>query len=413
MRSGNGKLLFVLERVEGAEGKDPWSPATPGAGAAPHRRHTNHYGASPAAGAEGAARDISETDLAGLEVPGVPGEAIGSTLAMPCAVNTITTDMNRSDAHFEALKVLVVDDDQDSRESLEGVVRRLGHLCSSACDGVEAWEMYEADRADVILSDWRMPRLDGVGLCQKVRGDAPDGSYTHFIFVTANNDKAHFIHGMRAGADDYLAKPFDVDELEARLDAARRVALVNRELSERNSSLRHDSVRANLAARTDPLTDAFNRLALGEDLEMLAARAARYGHTYCAALCDIDNFKAYNDEFGHVPGDGVLARIAASIHGELRRGDRFYRYGGEEFLVILPEQTLPEAGFAMNRVRQAVANLQIPHATAAGSPFVTISIGVSILAATPAESIDSWIRRTDAALYAAKALGRNRVAGAG
>ena len=331
---------------------------------------------------------------------------------MPSAVNTIATDMNRSDAHSEALKVLVVDDDPDSRESLEGVVRSLGHSCSTACDGVEAWEMYEVDRADVILSDWAMPRLDGLGLCQKVRSDDADRSYTHFIFVTANSDKAHFIHGMRAGADDYLAKPFDVDELEARLDAARRVVALDRELRERNSSLQHDSESARLAARTDPLTEAFNRRALGEDLEMLAARAARYGHSYCAALCDVDNFKAYNDEFGHVPGDGVLAQVAATIQDALRRGDRFYRYGGDEFLVILPEQALPEATFAMDRVRQSVASLQIPHPKAAGSPFVTISVGVSILAAAPAESIDSWIRRTDAALYAAKALGRNRVAGA-
>jgi two-component system cell cycle response regulator len=325
-------------------------------------------------------------------------------------VNTIATDTNRPGAHSEALKVLVVDDDLDCRESLEGAVRSLGHSCSSACDGAEAWVMHQANRADVILSDWGMPRLDGVGLCERVRRDGPDRSYTHFIFVTGNSDKAHFIHGMRAGADDYLAKPLDVDELEARLGAARRIMVLERELRERNSSLQLDGDSAKRAARTDPLTEAFNRLALGEDLETLAACAARYGHTYCAALCDIDHFKAYNDQFGHVPGDGVLAGIAAAIHGELRRGDRLYRYGGEEFLIILPEQTLAEATLAMDRVRQAVASLQIAHAPAAGSPVVTISVGVSILMVEPAESTDSWIRRTDVALYAAKALGRNRVA---
>lgn len=328
---------------------------------------------------------------------------------MSSSVNTLASDVNRSRAPPGALKVLIVDDDQDSRESLEEVVRSLGHICSSARDGIEAWEMYGADRADVILSDWGMPRLDGLGLCEKVRGDDADHSYTHFIFVTGNDDKAHFIHGMRAGADDYLAKPFDLDELAARLDAARRVVALNRDLRERNAVLRHDSESAHLAARTDPLTEAFNRLALGEDLEALAARAARYGHKYCAALCDIDKFKSYNDHFGHVPGDAVLARIAATIRAELRRGDVFYRYGGEEFLVILPEQSLPEATLGMNRVRQAVASLEIPHAPEAGFPFVTMSVGVSILATAPAESIDAWIRRTDAALYAAKALGRNRV----
>ena len=156
--------------------------------------------------------------------------------------------------------------------------------------------------------------------------------------------------------------------------------------------------------------DGFNRLALGEDLEALAARALRYGHKYCAALCDVDEFKAYNDHFGHLSGDEVLRRTARAIRGELRRGDVFYRYGGEEFLVILPEQSLAEAALGLNRVRQAIYDLAIPHAPSAGSPFVTISAGVSSMRTAPVESIDGWLRRTDAALYLAKSRGRNQVA---
>jgi two-component system cell cycle response regulator len=306
--------------------------------------------------------------------------------------------------------VLIADDDQDSRDVLEDAVRSLGFSCSTARDGVEAWESYEADRADVILADWQMPRMDGFHLCLKVRGDDPTLSYTHFIFVTGNDDKAHFIDGMHAGADDYIAKPVDLDELQARLEVARRVVMLHRELRARNSSLRHDSERARAAARVDPLTEAFNRLALKEDLEALAARATRYGHKYCAALCDIDAFKAYNDQFGHLPGDGVLRTVARTIHDTLRRGDVFYRYGGEEFLVILPEQSLEEAARGMDRVRHEVEALAIPHALGAGLPFVTISVGISALSAAPDESIDSWLKRTDAALYLAKARGRNCVA---
>jgi diguanylate cyclase (GGDEF)-like protein len=327
------------------------------------------------------------------------------------SVDMTNTDVSRSAAVLLApLKVLVVDDEQDFRDSLAAAVRILGHSCTTARDGVEAWEAYDADRADVILSDWQMPRMDGLRLCQKVRADETHGSYTHFIFVTGNNDKAHFIHGMHAGADDYIAKPVDMDELEARLVVAGRIVRLHRELKALVSSLRRDSERATAAARKDPLTDAFNRLALEEDLEALAARTSRYGHGYCAALCDVDHFKAYNDHFGHLPGDDVLRRIARAIHDTLRRGDLFYRYGGEEFLVILPEQTLAEAAVVMERVRMDVEGLAIRHAPNAGLPFVTISVGVSLLSGQSPRSIDEWLRRTDSGLYEAKARGRNCVA---
>ncbi len=331
---------------------------------------------------------------------------------MDAPVTTHVSDVTPAAAtreSAETLKVLIVDDDQDCRDALEGAVSSLGFSCRLARDGLEAWEMYEAERADIILSDWKMPGMDGFDLCQKVRSDDSGRPYTHFIFITANDDKAHFIEGMHAGADDYIAKPVDLDELEARLEAAKRLVLLNRQLSERNSTLRHDSERARVAARTDPLTEAFNRLALEEDLEALAARASRYGHKYCAALCNIDEFKAYNDHFGHLPGDEVLRRVARTIHEALRRGDVFYRFGGEEFLVILPEQSIQEAARGMDRVRQVVERLAIPHAPTAGFPFVTLSVGISALTTDANGSIDEWLRRADAALYVAKSLGRNRV----
>jgi len=309
----------------------------------------------------------------------------------------------------ELLKLLVVDDDQDARESVEIAVRDLGFSCMLACDGVEALEMHARDRADVILSDWRMPRMDGIELCRRVRAEDTERSYTHFIFVTGNDDKRHFVEGMRAGADDYIAKPFDLDELEVRLAAARRVVTLQRQLRAHNTDLRRDSERAFIAARTDPLTAVFNRLALTEDLEALAARAARYKHRYCAALCDVDEFKAYNDFYGHLAGDDALRRIAQTIHRELRRGDGFYRYGGEEFLAILPEQSLPEAAAAMARARKAVESLAIAHAPSASRPVVTISVGIAALGTGSVGSLDDWLRRSDAALYAAKAHGRNCV----
>ena len=266
--------------------------------------------------------------------------------------------------------------------------------------------MHQAKRADVILSDWGMPTMDGLQLCRRVRAAEPLQPYTHFILLTAQDDKAHFVEGMRAGADEYITKPVDIDELQARLLAARRVMMVRHQLEARNSVLRRDGARDFLAARTDPLTSVSNRLRLREDLDALEERAARYGHRYCAALCDIDGFKSYNDCFGHLSGDDVLRRVATVIHEHLRSGDGFYRYGGEEFLAILPEQSLADAAAGMGRVRQEVERLAIAHAPAAGAAFVTISVGIAELGAEP---IDSWLRRADVALYAAKARGRNRV----
>jgi len=310
----------------------------------------------------------------------------------------------------EGLKVLIAEDDADSRQGLELAVRLLGHSCAVACDGLEAWEMHQADRADVVLADWSMPRLDGIGLCQRIRSIDSNVAYTHFVFVTGISDKAHFIEAMHAGADDYLTKPVDLDNLRARLEVARRAVTIQRQGDAKHSALRRKSDRDFRAARTDPLTAMSNRLELTENLEVLASRVDRYGHPYSAALCDIDSFKAYNDCFGHLAGDDVLRRVAHTIHAGLRRGDGFYRFGGEEFLAILPEQSLAESAAGMNRVRHEVEELRIIHAPQASMPFVTISVGIAELNSNSTGGIEDWLRRADTALYLAKALGRNRVA---
>jgi two-component system chemotaxis response regulator CheY len=304
-----------------------------------------------------------------------------------------------------ATKILVVDDDDLAREGLCEALARRGHHCRAAADGTEAWELHRAERADVILSDWRMPRLDGVELCKRVRATDAGGAYTYFVLMSAFGDKEHFLRGMAAGADDYLHKPVDLDELEARLASAERVLTLYACLAEKNRTLRKDSQRLFVQARIDALTGVANRLRMTEDLGAIFSRGARYGERYSAALCDIDWFKAYNDAFGHVAGDQVLKRVADAIRVELRRGDSVYRYGGEEFLVVLPEQTSLEAYGAMERVRRHVERIAIP--TTEGR-FVTISIGIAELLPEDV-SVEAWLERTDRALYVAKGMGRNRV----
>lgn len=307
----------------------------------------------------------------------------------------------------DPLRVLVVEDDEPSRRGLEKAVRLLGHDCRSAKDGLEAWEMHEADRADVILSDWRMPRMDGLELCRRVRAGDGEGAYTYFVFMTRFGDKEHFLRGMEAGADDYHGSPFDIDELQARLVSAGRVIPLYRRLAEKTSDLRRDSQISFRMARVDALTGIGNRLRMDEDLRVLWSQTKRYTRPCSAGLCDIDEFKAYNDHFGHIAGDEVLRQVAQTLRKALRQGDGLYRYGGEEFLAVLPEQSLDEAARAMERLRSDVERLAIP--TVGERRVVTISIGVAELDTAHDATPDDWLRRTDSSLYRAKRGGRNRV----
>ena len=324
----------------------------------------------------------------------------------PCRLDPSDSDVNAL-APCVPLKVLVVEDEDAARQALEKAIRLLGYECRSARDGLDAWEMHQQEHADVILSDWQMPRMDGVELCRRTRVNADEGAYTYFIFMTSFGDKDHFLRGMEAGADDYHTKPVDLDELRARLVSAGRVVALYRKLSEKNAVLRHDSQASFRVARIDALTHVSNRLSMDEDLKVLWSRAKRYAHRYSIAICDIDRFKAYNDQFGHLAGDDVLRRVAQTIREQLREGDGLYRYGGEEFVVLLPEQSITEAAGAMDRVRLAVERLGI--ATKRGNRVVTISFGVAELDLPADGTPEDWLRRADAALYRAKASGRNRV----
>jgi two-component system chemotaxis response regulator CheY len=266
--------------------------------------------------------------------------------------------------------------------------------------------MHQVNRADVILSDWKMPTMDGPTLCRKIRSSHPPESYTHFILLTGQKDKAHFVEGMGAGADEYLTKPLDLETLKAHLDAARRVMAVHRQLAESNSTLRRDAALDFQVARTDPLAAAPNRSRLIGDLEALAGRARRYGCRYCAALCAIDGFNADSDSCGHPSGDHVFRRVCHAIRARLRSGDTLYRYGRDEFLLILPEQSLAQAATAMDRIQRDVEKLRIKPVRAAEASFVTISLGIAELSGG---WIDGWLRRAQAALNIAQSHGRNRL----
>jgi diguanylate cyclase (GGDEF)-like protein len=299
------------------------------------------------------------------------------------------------------LSVLVVDDDAGCRLVLRAAVERLGHPCRVATDGDEAWRLFQEAQPDVLITDWMMPGLNGLELCRQVRRRAGDG-YTYVILATALDEHENVLQGMEAGADDYLTKPISPFDVRARLVAAKRVTDLHKELDRLHAAL-------TAQARTDALTELGNRLRLHEDLEAVHDRAVRYGHGYCVAICDLDDFKQFNDTYGHQAGDNVLRKIGEVLKQESRSGDTTYRYGGEEFLIVLPGQSLAEALTATERIRDAVEALAIPHEASRAGAVVTISAGLSAWEHEQLDTPTTVLARADRALYEAKAAGRNRV----
>jgi diguanylate cyclase (GGDEF)-like protein len=303
------------------------------------------------------------------------------------------------------MRIIIAEDDNVTRLILEAELHNLGHKVLSARDGEGAWALYSASGADVIISDGLMPGVDGFELCRRVRSVASD-SYPYFIFLTSLADRSFVERGMTVGADDYLTKPLDPAELTARLVVASRIGDLHRRLA--GQQVRLESLNAALfaQARTDPLTGLANRLSLNEDVQRLGQRVAS-GETFAAIMCDVDFFKLYNDSKGHQAGDAVLRKVAGSVMGSNRSGDRAYRYGGEEFLIIAPVQSEADANAIAERYRRGIERLAEPHSS---SPFgiVTLSVGTAV---TRGDDLDvtAWLKAADAALYRSKALGRNRI----
>jgi two-component system, cell cycle response regulator len=307
------------------------------------------------------------------------------------------------------MRILVAEDDKTSRLIIEAAVTSLGHECIVATSGEEAWRLFETVDVEVIISDRIMPGMDGLELCRRVRASNKD-TYTYFIFLTILDERPDVVSGMEAGADDYLVKPLDAVELKLRMLVASRVTALHRRLFRQSEELAQLNRQLFDQSRTDSLTRLGNRIKLSEDLDTIGAQADRYDRSYCAIMCDVDYFKAYNDDEGHPAGDKVLQLVARALVSASRVGDQIYRYGGEEFLILLPEQDLTAGVAAANRFRQAVEEMAIRHAGNPRNGVVTISAGVAPFQGAEPKSIQAWLNEADAALYRAKQQGRNCVA---
>jgi diguanylate cyclase (GGDEF)-like protein len=302
------------------------------------------------------------------------------------------------------IDVLVVDDDRSTRRGLKSSIQLLNYPVRVASNGRDALVEYELRPAAIVLTDWSMPQMTGIELCVALKRLEPQ---PHVVMMTGNDGRARLLEALRAGADEFISKPVDLEELEVRLLAAARMVSAQRALSRRNDALRCESERAFRVARTDPLTTMANRLRMDEDLARAISDATRYGRRYCIAICDIDYFKRYNDRNGHLAGDAALRLVAETLRDGVRSSDTVYRFGGEEFLILFPEQSPEEVAIAMDRIRARVRALAIDNASVSESGVLTISAGVAELVGGRREE---WLAQADTALYRAKGEGRDRIA---
>jgi two-component system cell cycle response regulator len=306
------------------------------------------------------------------------------------------------------LNILVVGDKDHERKPVAEAVRNLGHMVVEAADGTPAWQAFARTHFDVVISDYLMPEMNGLELCRNVRL-SPHQDYTYFMIVSSRTESANVLAGFKSGVDDYLAKPVSPVELQCRLILAQRVIQMHRELTQTNAQLLHLSNELRSESRRDSLTGVGNRLKFQDDLKRFLDERRRYDHEFYIGLCDIDNFKLYNDTYGHLEGDVVLKAVANTLDAKSRASDYCYRYGGEEFLLFFTEQDAQGAGSVAERLRAAVEDLDIVHEK--NQPFakVTLSIGLARFTATKADEVDACLKRADDALYRSKDEGKNRI----
>lgn len=307
------------------------------------------------------------------------------------------------------MRVLIADDDVTSRLMMEAIVSKLGHECLVANDGSRAWELLSSEPIDVLLTDWLMPGVDGPELCRRVRHEFSD-RYTYVVLVTRIGHPELVLEGMGAGADDYLVKPVDPFAVQTRMVVAQRVTALHRQLVSFRSRLEEANLELLGQSLTDALTDLGNRRRMEEDLERTHARALRLGRAYGIAMFDIDHFKLYNDHHGHLAGDEALRQVARCLTKFSRADESVYRYGGEEFLLLLPDCSIEDAATAARRLRRSVAAMGLPHdARPTTPPVVTLSGGVSWWAPGSSLCVADMLQQADDALFQAKSAGRNRV----
>jgi two-component system, cell cycle response regulator len=298
------------------------------------------------------------------------------------------------------VRILIADDEIISRRALEKLLAEWGHETLIATNGREAWDLLqEPDAPRLALVDWMMPEMDGMELCHRLR-EREKGAYVYVILLTARNRREEMLEGLHSGADDYLVKPWDAAELHARLDTGVRIVRLQEELIQARDALSFE-------ASHDPLTRLSNRRDILEILGRELSRSRRQHGCLGVVLADIDYFKKVNDSRGHIAGDAVLKEASRRIVASVRSYDSVGRYGGEEFLIIVPSEDALGVLTQAERIRRAFED----------DPFrvddqrlrISLSLGVAMSDDSHSSSTEGLLRAADGALYRAKEKGRNRV----
>lgn len=298
------------------------------------------------------------------------------------------------------MRILVAEDDPVSRRLLETRLSRWGYQTTSTSNGEEAWScLQQEDAPHLVILDWMMPGMDGIEVCRNVRARGGE-PYTYIILLTAKDSKDDVIRGLEAGADDYLTKPVNAHELEVRLRAGRRIVDLQSELIRAREDLR-------IQATHDALTGLWNRAAIRDILCRQISRVRRENAPLCISIADIDHFKDINDTLGHGTGDIVLREAAQRLSAAIRQYDFIGRYGGEEFLVVLPGCDENVALKQAERMRESLS--ETPVLLPEGSVAITISLGITALADSDTADVENLLHAADRALYRAKGDGRNCV----
>jgi len=298
------------------------------------------------------------------------------------------------------MKILVAEDDKVTQMMLVKQLKSWGYDVHTVTDGQEAIDHLTSsdDPPQLLLMDWLMPGLSGVDACKEIRS-TESMPFTYIVLLSGKDQKDDIVHGLNSGADDYLSKPYHPEELLSRLRAGERIINLQTNLQDANKELLH-------MATTDVLTNQLNRLAVEKKYTEEMNRSFRNGTPLCVVMADVDHFKSVNDTYGHQTGDIVLIDVAARLKNSLRPYDTLGRFGGEEFLIILPDIQEKDIDTIMDRLINSIASESIPALDK--KLDITASFGAAWIQSGKPELEEKLIHHADLQLYKAKTNGRNR-----